>query len=74
MTNQSIQTQKLKMEHEQKTKMSPLYNVPVSEKYFIVGKFLTKEETEKLGLPWKKAGPGEVWIEIPKKLIDEKGK
>ena len=69
MTNQ-IQTQKL----EQKSKMSQLYDVPVSEKYFLVGKILTKEEIEKLGLPWKKAGPGEVWIEITKKLINEKGK
>jgi len=68
MTKQ-IQTQKL-----EETKMSPLYDVPVSEKYFLVGKILTKEEIEKLGLPWKKAGPGEIWIEIPKKLIDEKGK
>ena len=68
MTKQ-IQTQKL-----EETKMSPLYDVPVSEKYFLIGKILTKEEIEKLGLPWKKAGPGEVWIEIPKKLINEKGK
>ena len=68
MTKQ-IQTQK-----PVETKMSPLYDVPVSEKYFLVGKILTKEEIEKLGLPWKKAGPGEVWIEIPKKLIDERRK
>lgn len=66
MTSQKLTDSQIKQ------KISEKYNIPVSNKYFIVGRELTKKEVEKLGLPWKKAGPGEIWIEIPKKLIDEK--
>lgn len=54
-----------------KEEIDEKYNYLPSQKYFVVGRKLSKKYVEELGLPWEKAGPGEVWIEVPKILIDE---
>lgn len=50
--------------------MSPLYDVPDTQKYFIIGKRLSVKRVKELGIA-SKIGKGEVAIEIPKVIIDE---